>query len=443
MNREGTLGGLEFAVSWLEPFLADRGRRESRERSLAWLGGDAMTAVRIGAVSYLNARPLVHGLQSNAEYSLCFDTPGVLSEKLRLGEIDVGLIPIVEFLRGVGESILPGICIASDGPVHTVKLYSKVTVPVDPSPYTVEQVLRTVKKILREADGTTLTVTSGTKELSSDSGAVDPDVPWNIGSLTKTFVGVVVLQLADEGAIDLDAPIGPYFPERPALAPITARQLLQHTSGLNEYWPSAPVLQDAGREWTPLEEIDVAEAAGRFDAPGATYHYSNTNYVILGELISRVTSETWNDSVRERITEPLGMRSTGLVGSDQAPGFVVADTGLVPFDPATVHPSVGGAAGGLQSTASDLLVFAEALADGRLVSSRMRAEMETFTPGEDYSAYGVVHGYGLGLETYSTDKVTVYGHMGTGAAQGSFAGFDPESGTLVVTLMNSDPYAAR
>ncbi|HZL84202.1 MAG TPA: menaquinone biosynthesis protein [Candidatus Krumholzibacteria bacterium] len=86
-----------------------------------------MTEVRIGAVSYLNARPLVHGLQSNAEYSLCFDTPGVLSEKLRLGEIDVGLIPIVEFLRGVGESILPGICIASNGPVHTVKLYSKVT----------------------------------------------------------------------------------------------------------------------------------------------------------------------------------------------------------------------------------------------------------------------------------------------------------------------------
>ncbi len=291
---------------------------------------------------------------------------------------------------------------------------------------------------LREADGTTLTVTSGTKELSSDSGAVDPDVPWNIGSLTKTFVAVVVLQLADEGAIDLDAPIGPYFPERPTLAPITPRQLLQHTSGLNEYWPSAPVLHDAGREWTPLEEIDVAEAAGRFDAPGTTFHYSNTNYVVLGELITRVTSETWNDAVRERITEPLGMRSTGLVGSDQAPGFVVADTGLVAFDPATVHPSVGGAAGGLQSTASDLLVFAEALADGRLVSNRIRAEMETFTPGEDYSAYGVVHGYGLGLETYSTDKVTVYGHMGTGAAQGSFAGFDPESGTLVVTLMNSD-----
>ncbi len=291
---------------------------------------------------------------------------------------------------------------------------------------------------LREADGTTLTVTSGTKEMSSDSGAVDPNIPWNIGSLTKTFVAVVVLQLADEGAIDLDAPIGPYFRDLPALAPITPRQLLQHTSGLNEYWPSAPVLQDAGREWTPTEEIGVAEAAGRVGEPGAGFHYSNTNYIVLGELITRVTSEQWEDEVRERITAPLGMRSTRLVGSDAAPGFIVAGDSLVPFDKASVHPSVGGAAGGLQSTASDLLVFIEALADGRLLSDRSQAEMEMFIPGEDYSQFGVEHGYGLGFETYSTDQVTAVGHMGTGAAHGSFAGFDPETGTAVVTLINSD-----
>lgn len=85
-----------------------------------------MTPVRIGAVSYLNARPLVHGLRSCSEYSLVLDTPGALSDKLRLGEIDVGLLPIVEYLRGVGDAIVPGICIASDGPVGTVKLFSRV-----------------------------------------------------------------------------------------------------------------------------------------------------------------------------------------------------------------------------------------------------------------------------------------------------------------------------
>lgn len=85
-----------------------------------------MTRLRIGAVSFLNTRPLVHGLQSGSDYALSFDSPSNLAEKLRLGEIDVGLLPIVEHLRGIGDSFVPGIGIASNGPVRTVKLYSRV-----------------------------------------------------------------------------------------------------------------------------------------------------------------------------------------------------------------------------------------------------------------------------------------------------------------------------
>ena len=86
-----------------------------------------MSRVRIGAVSFLNTRPLVHGLQpSHPDYVLSFDTPSNLAEKLRQDELDVGLIPVVEHLRGVGETYVPGIGIASDGPVRTVKLYSRV-----------------------------------------------------------------------------------------------------------------------------------------------------------------------------------------------------------------------------------------------------------------------------------------------------------------------------
>ena len=89
-----------------------------------------MSRIRIGAVSFLNTRPLVHGLSATSpDYQLSFDSPGNLAEKLRVGDLDVGLIPTVEHLRGVGDSYVCGIGIASDGPARTVKLFSRV--PLD------------------------------------------------------------------------------------------------------------------------------------------------------------------------------------------------------------------------------------------------------------------------------------------------------------------------
>ena len=290
---------------------------------------------------------------------------------------------------------------------------------------------------MRMADGTTVTVTSGTKELSGDSGDVDASIPWGIGSVTKTFVAVVVLQLAEEGAIDLDAGIDGFLPDLAGADQITPRQLLQHTSGLGEYLDQPAVMTDAQREWTPAELIAVAEAAGRAGEPGGPHHYSNTNYVVLGEIIEQATGNSWTDEVRTRIVEPLDLHSTGLGAVHGAPGYGVEDGTFVDYTDRW-HPSVGGAAGGLQSTTSDLLVFTEALAAGRLLSADSQAQMTTVIPGDDLSAFGVVHEYGLGLEKYSNEQLTVLGHLGSGAAHSAFIGFDPQSGTTVVVTMNSD-----
>jgi len=142
---------------------------------------------------------------------------------------------------------------------------------------------------VRDRTGTVTEVTSGTQTVDPASAPVDPDVPWNIGSVTKTFVAVVTLQLADEGRLDLDAGISRYFPSLPGAERITPRDLLQHRSGLHEYNDQPAVLQNMTRKWTPAELIAVAEAAGRVDEPGAAAHYSNTNYIVLGEIIEQVT----------------------------------------------------------------------------------------------------------------------------------------------------------
>ena len=289
---------------------------------------------------------------------------------------------------------------------------------------------------LREADGTVTEVSAGTPTLDPASGPIDPDVPWNIGSATKAFVAVVVLQLAAEGLIDLDAGIDGYLPDLAGAAQITPRQLLNHTSGLGEYLDEA-VVTDPLRQWTPAELIAVAEAAGRVGEPGGPHHYANTNYIILGEIIEAVTGNPWADEVHTRIAEPLSLTHTGVIGdTEPAPGFELIDGSLVDATH-RYDPSVGGAAGAMQSTSRDLLVFATALADGTLLSPESQAAMQTFLPAEDLSQFGIDHGYGLGLERYTMDDMTVLGHLGTGLTGSSYFGFDPERGTAVTVTTNT------
>jgi D-alanyl-D-alanine carboxypeptidase len=259
-------------------------------------------------------------------------------------------------------------------------------------------------------------------------------VPWGIGSVTKTFVAVVVLQLAEEGRIDLDAGIGAYVPDLAGADRITPRELLQHTSGLNEYLNDPAVQTDAQRPWSPAELIAVAESKGRVGEPGGAHHYANTNYIVLGEIIEQVTGRSVADEVRARIVEPLGLTHTRFVNGDEAPGYTVVDGSFVVPPPWDV--SLGGAAGALQSTDHDLMLFTRALMEGTLLSPESQAAMRAFVPGEDYSNFGIDHGYGLGLEEYSNDAITVIGHMGSGHAQSAFIGYDVDRGTAVVVTMN-------
>jgi D-alanyl-D-alanine carboxypeptidase len=288
------------------------------------------------------------------------------------------------------------------------------------------------------SDGTIAEASAGTQTTDPDSARVELDVPWGIGSATKSFVSVVVLQLAEEGRLDLDANIVDFLPDLPGADQITPRQLLQHTSGLGDYLDDPLVLDDAQREWSSAELIAVAEAGGRFGTPEEeAYHYSNTNFIVLGEIIEQVTGADWADAVRTRIVEPLGMTKTGVITVDSATGYTLSDE---LFIDAThrLHPSIGGAGGGLESTNRDLLRFAKGLSSGTLLSPESQTAMQTFVPGEDYSSFGILHSYGLGLERYEKDDITVLGHLGSGAAHSAFVGFDVDSGTVVAVMMNSN-----
>ena len=193
---------------------------------------------------------------------------------------------------------------------------------------------------LRDADGTITEVAAGTASVEPTSGPVETDVAWNVGSVTKTFVAVVVLQLAEEGRLDLDAGIDRFLPDLAGADRITPRQLLQHTSGLGEYLDQPAVVADPQRAWTPSELIAVAEAAGRTGEPGGPHRYSNTNYIVLGEIIEQVTGTTWADAVRTRIAEPLGMAHTSVLTDQDPVGYKLIDGTFVDWTSGS-DPSVG------------------------------------------------------------------------------------------------------
>jgi D-alanyl-D-alanine carboxypeptidase len=289
---------------------------------------------------------------------------------------------------------------------------------------------------LRDRDGTVTEVTSGTQTVDPASPPIDPDIAWNVGSVTKTFVALVVLQLADEGRVDLDAGIDRYMPELPGADRITPRELLQHTSGLAEYINQPAVVADPTRTWTPAELIAVAESAGRVGEPGGPHHYANTNYIILGQIIEQVTGHPWADAVNTMVVEPLGMTNTRQLGSDRPVGYEAVDGSFVDTT-LKLDPSVGGAAGAIESTDHDLVLLATALRNGTLLSPASHAAMQSFVPGEDYSQFGITHGYGLGLEQYRTDKITVEGHMGSGEAQSAYVGYDRDHGTAIAVMLNT------
>ncbi|WP_170297255.1 serine hydrolase domain-containing protein [Georgenia thermotolerans] len=263
-----------------------------------------------------------------------------------------------------------------------------------------------------------------------------PDDAFRVGSITKTFVAVVVLQLVEEGALRLDTLVVDVRPGVPFTEGVTVRQLLNHSSGVPEFLAGedveAAIRAEPHRRWTSADVLESLDGRERAFAPGTAHAYSNTNYVIAGMVVEALTGRTVAENVRTRITEPLGLHDTALAPDGREPV-----TGFSPlFDPSgttegTSYLALGtaaGAAGGLISTAGDLAVFYRALGAGKPVRPDLLAEM-TVSHGE---------GYGLGVGTVRLPSGMGFGHFGAIPGYTAQAVVRPASGDVLVVLSNED-----
>lgn len=207
----------------------------------------------------------------------------------------------------------------------------------------------------------------------------DTSTRYKVASITKLFTSVLVLQLAQEGKVRLDAPIRGYLPDYAGAGAdrVTIHHLLNHTSGIENFDRAVTSYQQAiesgieqyQKPHTPDALLRRCCSGPLATQPGAAFSYNNADYIVLGKIVERVTGKPFDAVLRERITEPLGLRSTGMLRHDTvldrlASTYFYRDDTRTLVNDLPMYVENWYAAGGMYSTTSDLLVFANALFGG-------------------------------------------------------------------------------
>jgi D-alanyl-D-alanine carboxypeptidase len=288
-------------------------------------------------------------------------------------------------------------------------------------------------------------IAAGTAERGGGA-ALTVNAPFRVASITKLFVATVVLQLVQEGRIGLDDALARHVTGYPGADGITVRQLLSHTSGVPDYGLAdgfgRQLLADRERRWRTDEVLALVAGARPDFPPGTDYRYSNTGYVLLGQVIDAVTGSTWATEIRRRIIEPLHLRHTFIAGAEPVPGGVLpgyfdADNDGDQENVETGGPwpsleTTEGPAGAIISTAPDLAAFGDALFHGRLLRPESLRRMVADGPHHPRNS-----NYGLGVEISRPDYRTVmWGHGGALPGFRSGLWYAPQHDVTVVVLTN-------
>ncbi|MER5782915.1 serine hydrolase domain-containing protein [Streptomyces mobaraensis] len=299
-----------------------------------------------------------------------------------------------------------------------------------------------------DGEGRTRTYTAGVGDLATGA-PVPRDGQVRIGSNTKAFTAVVVMQLVGEGKVRLGDHIDKYLPglvhgDGIDGGSITVRQLLQHRSGLPNYTNR---LSDEIRSYEPRELLDLALRDKADFKPGRGWKYSNTNYVVAGLLVEKVTGRPLATEIEQRVIRRAGLRHTYFpapgelrIREPHPKGYYQASPGAPFVDATEWDPSWAWAAGQLVSTGSDLNRFYSELLRGHLVDGPQLRRMRRTVPAADPFAAGARYGLGLVSTPLSCGGV-YWGHGGSMTGYETRGGVT-EDGRSVNVAVTTQPGSA-
>jgi D-alanyl-D-alanine carboxypeptidase len=266
---------------------------------------------------------------------------------------------------------------------------------------------------------------------------------FRIGSMNKMFTAVATLQLVQAGKVKLDDVLGKYltdYPNKDIAAKVTIHQLLTHTGGTGDIF--GPEFDKHRLELRTLQDyVKLNGNRGPEFEPGSRWKYSNYGFILLGAIIEKVSGQSYYDYVREHIYAPAGMASTGSEPEDQpvaerSIGYTKMNGGSQGSPNTDTLPYRGTSAGGGYSTVEDLLKFANALQENKLLSAQYMAMLTTGKPGTRDNSYA------YGFEDHTINGTRCFGHGGGAPGMNGNLEICPGSGYVVAVLANLDPPAA-
>lgn len=315
------------------------------------------------------------------------------------------------------------------------------------------------------ADGRSWTGTAGLADVRA-ARPVTPDTAFAIASMSKTFTGALILGMVDEGRLSLDSKVATILPSVrlgtpgvPIPAGITVRMLLDHTSGLADFFfgkgIDAALLAGRGTTWTAAMSLSyVGKPLGK---PGRSWHYSNTNYLLLGLVAEKIGGASFAKLVRTRLLDPLGLKGVFIQGVEQPKGPLAlgyyysslspsarpigladARRSIVPF---TSVVTAAGSAGDVAATSADLAAWARALYGGSVLRPETLAL--AIADAQNTARFHPYVAYGLGVQVTTIGRHPALGHSGRLIGVRGELRYLPDDGLAIAILTSQNGVDVR
>lgn len=256
---------------------------------------------------------------------------------------------------------------------------------------------------------------------------------YRISSITKMYTAVMILQLVEEGKLQLTDTIGKFFPQMANGGKITIAQILAHRSGIHDALLDANLLSRVKAASITKEELVAVISQGKPDfEPGTKHQYSNSGYALLGVVVEKLSGQPYAEALRKRITAKIGVKDTyigtGNTDLNKNESLTYRYTGGWKLQP-DIPASILFGAGSIISTPNDMAGFIHALFEGKLISQEHLALMKTIKDGD-----------GSGMEPFLFAGKTFYGHTGGGSNHGAWLAYLPEEKLAVAYTSNAKVY---